>query len=136
MQAALGAKRIGKVLSEGDTPNLQEVRILLTHKLPRYALITAPASSEGYALALRVVNFIERDPYASADAMALQTKLPPGVSIVPGIEVPGRHSVAITQPIAMMNLESGEVGEPNLPAKPGADAYLLEDPSIVKRYTD
>jgi hypothetical protein len=133
MYGILNGTCVGKVLSESDTPNLQEVRVLLTCKLPRYALIVAPAASEKYAVILRIADLIERDPYATADAMALQSRLPSGVSVIPGAEVPGRQSIAVTQPIAMINVENGEIGDPSLPAKPGADAYSLEDASVIRR---
>jgi DNA helicase HerA-like ATPase len=93
----------------------------------------APATLEKYAIILRITDIIERDPYATAEAMALQSRLPPGVSVLPGTEVPGRQSIAITQPIAMINTENGEISDPSLPAKPGADAHSLEDASVIRR---
>ena len=119
---------IGTILSEGGTPNTNEVHILLDQKIQKYSHVITPIE-EGQ-LILRVYDLQERDPYATADALDLQRRLPRTVKALPGEEVPGRKSIAIAQPIAIVK-DDGTVLEPVYVAKPEAPAFLLEDTKLI-----
>jgi hypothetical protein len=123
---------VGRIVSERDTPNLKEVRINLSSPVERYEWLWTPLNeSESLVLVLRVMDIIRRDPYATAEAMRLQDKLPEGVSIIPGDEVPGKLEIAIAQPIAIYYSSEGKVREPVVPARPRAPVYRLEDADLL-----